>query len=280
MSVCTGPAGTVEQQICLATEAAEKAAVAATKLAERASTLTEIAALVGALAGLAIPIAIVAIVWRLWPDLHQMLKDGRLSLKVGDFEVKTEKAINEGKVKVKLLGRDGEIELEMTLPEAIKQLNQAANSNAEKIAANEQALTELARLHPAKPPKLKEAMVRRARSILWVDDHPENNALLVSQLRGRGHSIVQVTSTDAALKRIDRGEAFDLVISDLGRAGDRLAGKTLAAALAAQVPDLPVIIYASPRALGFRDELLAAGAKLVTVAPSDVYRFIDNPQAG
>ena len=64
------------------------------------------------------------------------------------------------------------------------------------------------------------------RQILWVDDHPTNNALEVQTLKQLGADIIQVTSTDEAntllrkshqmLRTADRSK-FDLIISDLNR---------------------------------------------------------------
>jgi hypothetical protein len=58
-------------------------------------------------------------------------------------------------------------------------------------------------------------LVRDAR-ILWVDDHPENNAALVELLRKIGARIDTAQTNDAAFALM-RSNRYDAVISDVGR---------------------------------------------------------------
>lgn len=54
------------------------------------------------------------------------------------------------------------------------------------------------------------------RSILWVDDIPDNNSLEVKSLEARGASVTVATSTKEATEILQRHE-FDLILSDIHR---------------------------------------------------------------
>ena len=110
--------------------------------------------------------------------------------------------------------------------------------------------------------------------ILWVDDHPENNVSIVNALTRLDIPVTTARSTAEALDLLGRGE-FSLIISDLGRTEDGIerdmAGRELLDALRQQNIATPVIIFAGLRGTRHRDELLAAGARLVTQRASEVF---------
>ena len=95
--------------------------------------------------------------------------------------------------------------------------------------------------------------------VLWVDDHPENNIYERRSLEALGVRFVLVKSTEEALERI-REQAFDAIISDLGRPGDAEAGFTLLDKLRAAGNNTPFIIYAGTRAIQLRSKALQKGA--------------------
>lgn len=84
-------------------------------------------------------------------------------------------------------------------------------------------------------------LVRGAR-ILWVDDEPDNNRLEARPLEAAGASIVFARSTDEAIDAAIR-TPFDLVISDIKRGDDAVAGLRIPGALAARGVGVPVIFY-------------------------------------
>ena len=61
------------------------------------------------------------------------------------------------------------------------------------------------------------------RRVLWVDDHPENNARLAELLRTSGADVQQVTDGEAAFELI-KSLTPDLLLSDIGRSGNPEAG--------------------------------------------------------
>ncbi len=63
-------------------------------------------------------------------------------------------------------------------------------------------------------------------TVLWVDDRPNNNVYERMALEALGIRFVISTSTDGAVEKLRSGR-YDLVISDMGRPPDSLAGYTL-----------------------------------------------------
>jgi CheY-like chemotaxis protein len=111
---------------------------------------------------------------------------------------------------------------------------------------------------------------RPAARVLWVDDRPDRNENERALLREHGLVFDNVVSTREALAQLEN-ERYDLVITDLGRAGssDRSehAGARLLALPVLREGGPPVVVYTSPMALGRSDELRAAGAAAVTAFP-------------
>ena len=79
-------------------------------------------------------------------------------------------------------------------------------------------------------------------SVLWVDDNPLNNLSERRLLHQFGVFVQDVQTTAQALEAI--GQGFDLVISDMARAGSSRAGLDLIEALRRAGARQPVVIYA------------------------------------
>jgi CheY-like chemotaxis protein len=84
--------------------------------------------------------------------------------------------------------------------------------------------------------------------ILWVDDEPDNNRLETAALAKLQIEVVAVTSTEAALARLDSDpERFDLVLSDWQLPESDLSTLSAGIHLLRQVrkhhPTVPVVFY-------------------------------------
>jgi len=86
-----------------------------------------------------------------------------------------------------------------------------------------------------------EKVLRGAR-LLWVDDHPENNAWERELFRSLGVVIVPVESTRSALACLQT-ETFDLVLSDIRRDDDSTDGLEGATQIHAARPTVPILFY-------------------------------------
>jgi DNA-binding NtrC family response regulator len=111
-------------------------------------------------------------------------------------------------------------------------------------------------------------------TILWVDDHPSNNALEVEALRRNRVAVHLAESTDDALKLLAFNR-YRLVVSDLGRGEDRLAGLRMIGAMKQRRMTVPVLIYTvRPKGANGLDTLrrlaTESGAAGVAVTPQEV----------
>jgi CheY-like chemotaxis protein len=106
------------------------------------------------------------------------------------------------------------------------------------------------------------------KSILWVDDNPKNNSILIEQFTKLGIEVVISPSTNDALSKIE-SKKFGRIITDMGRFENsrynNRAGLDFVNELKKRGIDTPVVIYCSPRAVAtYREEALTAGAVEIT----------------
>ena len=111
-------------------------------------------------------------------------------------------------------------------------------------------------------------------TILWVDDHPSNNSAEIAALKKRRIAVHLTESTDDALKLLAMN-SYRLVISDLGRGEDRLAGLRMIQAMKKRGITVPVLVYTVRPKERFRQEaqrrlVAEAGAVDVAVTPEEV----------
>ncbi len=119
------------------------------------------------------------------------------------------------------------------------------------------------------------SVIRRAgrSTVLWVDDHPNNNIHERQSLEALGVNFVISTSTEDALEKIKR-QSFDAIISDMGRPPDLQAGYTLLDKLRAAGDRTPFIIYAGSRAPEHQAEARRRGAIGCTNRPNELFEMV------
>lgn len=143
-------------------------------------------------------------------------------------------------------------------------LNDLQDTVAELVFATPQNAATISE----KETKPSTGLGRRSARILWVDDHPENNTLLVEQLTRANVLVEQVSDTDEAISRLAT-QQFDVVITDMRRTENGVstpdAGIRLIHHLKRVKPDLQVLIFCSVQAaLRYADSGAAAGARITT----------------
>lgn len=225
-----------------------------------AAKMKDIATLLEALGTLLLPLAALVLVWRLWPYLAGVLGSRDFTVKMGGAE--------------------------LSVQNATTQFEQQLKDSTEKIVRLERQMTKLLGPGAAESVQLAQNAApdtanKRVRppAVLWVDDYPENNTFLIATLRDRGVRVETVRSTDEAMQVIGRApDGFDVVISDLGRKEDGknkpMAGRELALRLRADGHGIPMIVFATARALAREDELRASGVNAVTTSGTDLLRFV------
>src|SRR5262249_17714284 len=102
-------------------------------------------------------------------------------------------------------------------------------------------------------------------TVLWVDDHPQNNSRERDLLESCGLRFILATSTAEALEKATTlVPSPNLVISDMIRADDPVAGYELLESLRHLRHAIPTIIYSSSCSTERRAEAKRLGALVCT----------------
>lgn len=110
--------------------------------------------------------------------------------------------------------------------------------------------------------------------VLWVDDHPGNINMLVASLKKMGFKVDTAVSTKDGIEKF-KANNHDIVISDLGRQGERKAGINLAKEVRILKPDTPFFIFCgTDSARDFRDEALNAGINQITSSGRELLNLL------
>lgn len=88
----------------------------------------------------------------------------------------------------------------------------------------------------------------RANSVLWVDDYPINNELVINFLRSKNIHVDIAISTVQGLDYFKQNE-YDVIITDMGRGMERDAGIKLIRKLKSMDCRIPIIVYTSKDAI-------------------------------
>lgn len=112
------------------------------------------------------------------------------------------------------------------------------------------------------------------KTILWVDDTPENNRLAVRALSRLRIHVESALSTEDALRHLDRNPDVDLIISDMGRRESDRAGYELLEQIRGRGIKKPFAIFAGSDSPAFRQEAAKRGAQLSTNDVGELLNFI------
>ncbi|MGP9819264.1 response regulator transcription factor [Salinarimonas sp. NSM] len=114
--------------------------------------------------------------------------------------------------------------------------------------------------------------------LLWVDDFPSNNAMIIDHFLRNGIQVDLSAETEDAIRKVSHVR-YDLLISDLGRIENGIdnpfAGLELTRRLRQGGFDMPLLIFSGRRGLENRKKLLDAGATDVTASAIDVQGFVE-----
>jgi CheY-like chemotaxis protein len=161
---------------------------------------------------------------------------------------------------------------ELTMEEASEQQRVIISDLQNQIVAMQKTLDTLTSASGVSLTTAAEIKPNEVKSILWVDDHPRNNATLIEHLTKLGIEVVTALSTSEALVNL-AAKNFERVVSDMGRTENGqfhpTAGLDLVRQIHATNSNVPIIIYSSSRtAQTYKQEALAAGAKEITSSPT------------
>jgi len=192
----------------------------------------------------------------------------------------------------------GEMELSMDefskqQGDMIKDLQNRVNELQSRIEADEENTLQQPEASPAAPSSVKNAREHTETDaiedldiddditdILWVDDHPKNNAFLIDSLNSRGVTVTTATNTQEAMDRFMHG-SFDCIVSDTcRREGDTLhncqAGFELASQIRELDEDIPIYIYTDKINARMKRKARTVGATAITSSPSELLKLLSD----
>ncbi|WP_169931250.1 response regulator [Pseudidiomarina aestuarii] len=111
--------------------------------------------------------------------------------------------------------------------------------------------------------------------ILWVDDNPSNNEREVTYFETHAFGVYSALTTDDALTLLELYN-YDIVISDMGRHDDPLAGMRLLDAMRARGDDTPFVLYTIVANEAQRHLFAEKGGYAVTTNPDTLVETIMN----
>lgn len=112
--------------------------------------------------------------------------------------------------------------------------------------------------------------------ILWVDDYPKNNELIINLFQSKNIEFDIALTTEQGLE-LYKSRLYDLVITDMGRGDEQDAGLVLLRSLRLLRCQIPIIVYSSYKAIKrYGDEALRSGAFKVIHGTGDIISTISD----
>jgi CheY-like chemotaxis protein len=205
--------------------------------------------------GLAWPLVVAVVILALYPTVRRVMESRAFTVRVGGAEITVQHASDQ-------------------LGAGLEDVREQVAVLSERIAAmeNGSAPERLAAFRDAPEPA-------GDRTLLWVDDHPENNAYEVAALQRKGVRVTQCASTAEAGQALSAHGEFSAIVSDMGRVEDGAfhpdAGVELIDLVRAQGAQSPVLIYTSAPTLSrTRERALEAGAAEATASATQLLHLL------
>ena len=149
----------------------------------------------------------------------------------------------------------------------------------------QEAVTQLLLAHPPDGGAAVTALAgmpaekKPASLVLWLDDHPRNNTLLVEQLERENIKVDQAVSTRQALAMLQQ-KHYALLITDMARVENRRRIKDAGVHTVREVrqaqPALPIVVYCSKDTVAsYGTEAQAAGARFITTSGTSLLAAVN-----
>ena len=236
--------------------------------------------MIDSIAKLLWPLIVIFILFSFRENVRALIKSGKsrkFSVKIGDMEVSMD-------------------ELSKQQGDMIKDLQARVTSMQKEIESGQlgdvkaEATEELPISQPEAQPQADEQEASfdvdtdriddDISAILWVDDHPTNNAFMIDSLKYQDVQVTTATSTEEGLEQFKRG-SFDCVITDMKRVErnnipNGQAGFQLTSAIREIDKDVPIYIYTAKCDDKMRRRAKEVGATGITSSPSELLKFISD----
>lgn len=208
--------------------------------------------LLGGVATLAWPVLVGFIIWLLLPSIRKIIESRAFTITIAGMKVSVQDA-SEGLRK--------QVE---DLQDQVLALRQPATPDRGAVRTTRSVA----------------AAPKRSKTILWVDDKPQNNAHEIAKLEEDGHRVLRAGSALEAQSILGSVAEPDVIITGMGRKEE---GKFLADAgldLCRTVRDAgikaPVFVYTGrERARQIHDAVLEAGGNGATSSPVELFADVE-----
>lgn len=244
--------------------------------------MESIATIIESIATILWPVIVIIILFSFRKNIQALIKSSetrKFQVKIGDMEISMD-------------------ELSQQQAMMIKDLQTRVNDIQRQLEGNAQMAMAKAAVPDVSPPLAAEISENRSSeevikahyekidlddditSILWVDDHPKNNAMLINSLQNSGITVSSAINTTEAVERFKRG-SFDCVISDSCRHEGRelnncQAGIELASLIREENADVPIYLYTDKVDPRMKRKAEEAGATAVTSSPSELLKLLSD----
>jgi CheY-like chemotaxis protein len=248
-----------------------------------------ISTLVTSIATILWPIIVIAILFLFRKSVQGLIDSARgrkFTVKIGEMELSMDELSKQQGDMIKDLQKrvnelQRKIEMKSAMLEATSMPKLEDEAGAEELAEESQEPENLR--ETASKPNAESVTLDiddDISDILWVDDHPKNNAFLIDSLQYQGISVSTAANTEEAVERFKRG-AFDCVISDScrheGKEMDNCqAGFELSSIIREMDEDVRIYIYTDEVDEKMRMKAQHVGATAITSSPSELLKLLSD----
>jgi CheY-like chemotaxis protein/outer membrane murein-binding lipoprotein Lpp len=214
------------------------------------------------------PLLVALIVIRLLPVLRRVLESRSFTLKAAGVEITAQQATDQLQTQIsdlqaKVLELRRSVDAWKTTPSAA---DQSSVSNTAQVTESAPVL----------------AAQAAPKTVLWVDDKPDNNALEMASLEREGVMVTQARTTSEALALLDTlaNHDYAAIITDMGRRENGVRNPQAGLALISEVRKrdsrVPIVVYTAQKSRTARlsEQVQALGGNLVTASSIELLEFL------
>lgn len=248
--------------------------------------MESIATIIESIATILWPVIVIIILLSFRQNIQALIKSSetrKFQVKIGDMEISMDEFSQQQAMMIKDLQtrvNDIQRQLEGDTPKAMAKAAVPEEVNPPAAVAAEPSEKRSVEEDTVEAHYEKIDLYNDISSILWVDDHPKNNAMLINSLQNSGITVSSAMNTKEAVERFKHG-SFDCVISDSCRYEGRelnncQAGIELASLIREENADVPIYLYTDKVDVKMKRKAEEAGATAVTSSPSELLKLLSD----
>lgn len=248
--------------------------------------MENLANIISSIATILWPIIVIIILFSFRKNIQALIKSGetrKFQVKIGDMQLSMDEFGQQQAMMIKdLQNRVNDIQrqLEENAPPAMPTDHFKMEEAPPLEEAGEEEMAEDDTERMRGTPYESFDLDNDISDILWVDDYPKNNAMLIASLQKSDISVSTAESTTEAIERFKHG-SFDCLISDSCRHEGREVNNCQAGIeLASQIREIdervPIYIYTDKVDAKLKQKAEKVGATAVTSSPTELLKLLIN----